>query len=92
MDRISRLRVIVLAVWVAVALLSSFAPMLWGTPWCELRDGLLPNLGTEMIGAALTYVLFELFIGRGEKEAERKIKEEKERKEYERLKEKFGSD
>ena len=71
MKRIAQLRTIVLLVWVLVALASSLAPMLWGTPWGELRDGLLPNLGTEMVGAALTYALFELFIGRGEKEAEK---------------------
>ena len=35
-------------------------------------EGLALNLGTELIGAALTYVLFELVIGRIEKrEAER---------------------
>jgi uncharacterized protein YjbI with pentapeptide repeats len=72
MKKIAWLRVIILLVWGAVALASSLAPMLWGTPWNELRDGLLPNLGTEMIGAALTYALFERYIGRGERQEEKK--------------------
>ena len=38
-------------------------------------DGLLLNLGTEMLGAWLTYALFEFFIGRAEKQEEDRAKE-----------------
>jgi len=72
MKKIARRRVIIPGVLIVVALASSLAPMLWGTPWNELRDGLLPNLGAEMVGAVLTYALFERYIGRGERQEEKK--------------------
>ena len=69
MERIAQWRTaILLALGVgglASALLTVlFAEQEWG--------GLLLNLGTEMAGAALTYGLFDLFIARAERQAEKK--------------------
>ena len=67
-----RLRITVLAVLVAVALVSSLSGVLLSGDWA----GLLLSFGTEMAGAVATYILLELFIGRWERgEAEREERE-----------------
>jgi len=69
MERIVRQRRAVLAALGVVALVSLAVAMLVGK---QEWDGLLLNFGTEVVGAALTYSLFESFIGRAEKREEEK--------------------
>jgi hypothetical protein len=75
MKSTARLRVGVLMVLTVVALVSSLLGVLTTGDW----GGFALNLGTEMVGAVVTYLLLELVIGRMEKrEAEREA-EKKER-------------
>jgi hypothetical protein len=72
MKDIPRLRRLVLGVLLVGALVSSTLAFLMGS---SARDGLL-NLGTEFVGAAATYYLFELVIERRERrEAEKEATE-----------------
>jgi uncharacterized protein YjbI with pentapeptide repeats len=66
MESTARLRVGVLLILIVVALVSSLGALLWGS---QEWDGLALNLGSEMAGAIVTYLLLELFIGRRELKA-----------------------
>ena len=66
MKKTARLRVGVLLILIGVALVSSLGALLWGN---QEWDGLALNLGSEMAGAIVTYLLLELFIGRRELKA-----------------------
>jgi hypothetical protein len=68
MKSTARWRILVL-VGLALGALVSSSWALWRT--CDL-EGLALNFGTEMVGAAVTYLLLGLFVGRGERrEAEK---------------------
>ena len=68
MKSTSKLRIGVLLVLIAVGLVSSLGTVWRSGDW----GGLLLNLGTEMLGAAATYVLLELFVGGRERHEARK--------------------
>lgn len=56
--------------WVAIVVVLFVAGLLVsvGVAWCsDDWPGLFLNLGTEMVGAAVVYVLFERFLGQAEK-------------------------
>jgi len=73
MESTARLRVGVLLILIVVALVSS----LWAVWRTGDWEGLMLNLGTEMAGAVVTYLLLELVIGRMERrEAEREAEKE----------------
>jgi hypothetical protein len=72
MEDIRRLRSVVLGGLLVGAVVSSTLAFLLGS---SARDGLL-NLGTELVGAVVTYALFELIIERRERrEAEKEAVE-----------------
>jgi hypothetical protein len=86
MKDLSRVRWLVLAVLVIVAVTSSLVSyFVFGESW----GSLLQNFGTEMLGAVVTYALLELVIGKREEK-------EQEQEEIEKLKAdliaKMGSD
>ena len=60
MKSTTRLRVSILAVLLSVAIASSLWAVFRTGDW----EGLFLNFGTEMAGAAVTFLLFELVIGR----------------------------
>jgi uncharacterized protein YjbI with pentapeptide repeats len=66
MKSTARLRIGVLLILIVVGLVSSLVALLWGS---QEWDGLALNLGSEMVGAIVTYLLLELFIGRSELKA-----------------------
>lgn len=68
MESMTRYRVGILLVLIALALVSS----LWAVWRTGDLEGLALNFGTEMAGAALTYYLLELLIRRREEEEARK--------------------
>lgn len=67
MDNLVRLRWVILGVLIAVAVVSLVVALLSGS---QLQDVLL-NLGTDLIGAVVTYALFELIIERRERRKEK---------------------